>query len=90
MHQAYRVTDQVLWRRMGERTVLVHLGTRRVYSLNDTGSRIWELLAEGLAPDELRHRLLGEFEADERVLAADLERALVALERRGLVAPGRR
>jgi hypothetical protein len=28
-------------------TVLLHMGTKKYYTLNETGSRIWQLLSEG-------------------------------------------
>lgn len=53
-------------RRLGDGAVLVHLPTNRVFELNDTGMRVWELAAEGVAPDALLERLASEFSMDER------------------------
>jgi len=56
----------VIARRLGDGAVLVHLPTNRVFELNDTGMRVWELAAEGVAPDALLERLASEFSMDER------------------------
>lgn len=53
-------------RRLGDGAVLVHLPTNRVFELNDTGMRVWELAAQGVAPDALLERLASEFSMDER------------------------
>jgi uncharacterized protein YpbB len=42
--------------------VLLHLKTRMYYSLNDTGRRIWHLLAEGLTLQAVSERLQSEYE----------------------------
>ena len=40
-----------LARRMPGGTVLVNLESNRIFELNETGARVWELLGEGLEPD---------------------------------------
>lgn len=47
--------------RNGE-SVLLHLGTKTYYSLNETGTRIWRLLAEGLEVGEIGRRLEAEYD----------------------------
>ena len=37
--------------------VLLHLGTRKYFSLNKTGLEIWQLLSEGLTRGEVSERL---------------------------------
>lgn len=43
----YHPDTNVLAKRIDEETMLVHLDRDRVLHTNATGSRIWELLAEG-------------------------------------------
>lgn len=43
---------------------LLHLKTKRYYTLNETGARIWELLAAGKGPDEIARALTEEYEID--------------------------
>ena len=40
--------------------VLLHLGRKTYYSLNETGARIWRLLGEGLTLDEISQGLEAE------------------------------
>jgi hypothetical protein len=46
-------------------SVLVDLGTNRIFELNETGTRIWELLCEGLDAEGIVHQLIEEFDVDE-------------------------
>jgi|SoiMethySBSTD1v2_1073268.scaffolds.fasta_scaffold5178543_2 predicted Rdx family selenoprotein len=41
----------------GHETVLLHLGTKRYFSLNGTGSVIWQGLKKGMAPDAIAREL---------------------------------
>jgi hypothetical protein len=45
-------------------TALLHLETRTYFSLNATGSRIWQSLKEGLSLAEVSRRLQKEFRID--------------------------
>jgi hypothetical protein len=44
--------------------VMLNVDTGRYHSLNDVGSRIWELLEAPQTPAQLRDRLLEEFDVD--------------------------
>ncbi len=53
--------------------VLLHLGTKGYFTLNDTGLRIWQMMNSGLTPGEIGERLQSEFDvspekAEESVL----------------------
>jgi hypothetical protein len=55
-------------------TVLLHLESKAYYSLNSTGTRIWQVVKQALTMREISQRLGAEFEveadrADRSVLA---------------------
>jgi hypothetical protein len=60
--KSYQVNPEVTFQRLGEETVLVHLGTGRIHHTNATGSRIWELLEEGRSVPEMLDILSSEFD----------------------------
>jgi coenzyme PQQ synthesis protein D (PqqD) len=60
---------------MGDAVVLVHLQTNRMYDLNRTAARLWELLGEGSSCARLHEQILREFDVDP----ADLEREIGSL-----------
>jgi hypothetical protein len=43
----YQRIKDVAWRRVGEETVIVHLGRRRMLGVNEAGGAVWEALAKG-------------------------------------------
>lgn len=51
-------------------TVVLHMGTKRYYSLNETGAAIWRMLEEDLPVADIPARLSAEFDVtlDEAVL----------------------
>jgi hypothetical protein len=79
-----RRRPDVVARRVGETAVLVHLGSNRIYELNDTGARVWELTADGATIEGLVDRLEREFEVDRGQLASEVARIVDDLVREGL------
>lgn len=68
--------------------MLLNLGTWVYLSLNETGRRIWEHLAEPRRRTELLALLLAEFDGAEEAIEADLERFLRDLRAQGFIAGG--
>ena len=46
----------------GKEAVLLHLDTKKYYSLNQTGLRIWQILSDGHTPAYVVEQLQDEFE----------------------------
>jgi hypothetical protein len=46
----------------GKEAVLLHLGTKMYFTLNETGLRIWQMLSSGLTLGEISERILTEFD----------------------------
>ena len=76
-----RVTDEVILvpirRKLGEVECL--------YTLNEVGARIWELIDGKRGVRELRDLILGEFEANEVAVEADLLTLLDQLSEIGAI-----
>lgn len=83
-----RPDDDVVSRRLEDEVVLVHLRTNRMYTLNETGARLWELLKEGRGRAEIEDRLLQEFAVERDQLEEEVERIVSLLSREGLVSVG--
>jgi hypothetical protein len=59
---------EVVSRRLDDEVVLVNLSSNKIFSLNRTGARYWELLEEGKGRAEISRQLTQEFGvAPERV-----------------------
>ena len=59
--------------------------TNRIFELNETGARIWELLSEGIDQQTLLNRLVEEFDVDSERAAKEVAAVLDQLGREGLV-----
>jgi hypothetical protein len=80
-----RPSQDVVFRHLEDEAVLVHLSTNRIYSLNPTGTRFWELLATGQGRSEIKEQLLREFDVSEAQLEEEIEALLSSLVSEGLV-----
>ncbi len=66
-------------------SALLHLDTKFYYSLNETGTRIWQLLADGLDRAAVAETLSGEFEVSPQDAGRYVADFLDELAREGLV-----
>jgi hypothetical protein len=81
----YQSAPQVLARRMPGGAVLVHLDSNRIFELNETGSRIWDLVIDGIDRAGVVERLVAEFDVDVDRAVRELDDLLRALLREGLL-----
>ena len=66
-------------------TALLDLRSERYFTLNEVGTRIWELLGEGTEFAVMVELLAEEYDAPSEAIAADARTLLTRLERSGLV-----
>jgi Coenzyme PQQ synthesis protein D (PqqD) len=71
--------------RLGEGGVVVNLRTNRIFELNATGMRAWELMDDGRTRAELERQLEAEFDAAPGRVRTELEQLIAQLAREGLV-----
>jgi len=84
---AYVPTADVIARRVGQGAVLVHLPTNRIFELNATGARIWELIVAQEDRDGIVRSLSTEFDVAPGQAREELARLVDALHREGLLEP---
>jgi len=80
-----RPAADVVSRRVGDVAVLVRLTTNRIYELNETGARLWELASAGVTRDEILRQLTREFDADSAVVANEVDDLLEMFRAEGLL-----
>ena len=85
MKNAHTLNPDVVFKRLDDRMVLIHLETNQVFELNDTGARIWEMLEAGADEDDIAERLSAEFEVAPEQLQRDLNDLLRELTSQGLI-----
>jgi hypothetical protein len=81
-----RPNPEVIAKRLDQTTVLVDISTSRIFELNETGTRIWELLGQGLNVEQIVQHLVSEFEVADSEAAEELKTLLSQLRDQGLVA----
>jgi hypothetical protein len=81
----WRQGTEVAAKQVDDRVVLVNLQTNYIYSLNATGSRLWELLDVARSRNELVAELLAEFEIDRAALERETDLLLADLAQASLV-----
>jgi hypothetical protein len=84
---AFRPTGNAVAKRVGDEVVLVQLRTNRIYTLNRTGARLWQLLGEGHNLERARERILREFDVGEDELRDEADALVDELVARGLLEP---
>ncbi len=81
----FRVAPDTVAQRLGDEVVLVHMKTDRIFVLNCTGARAWELLCEGADVAGIRRRMQAEFDVGAARLEEELASLLTSLEEEGLI-----
>ena len=59
--------------------MLVNLKTNGIFTLNSTGSRLWELLEEGFDPEGAKSQMLKEFDIGSEALEVEIKQLLADL-----------
>jgi hypothetical protein len=83
----FRPDPDVVAQRLGDVSVLVHMNTDRIFVLNRTGARLWELLCKQLGQEAIRRHLVSEFDVDEAQVAGEVDELLRALMKEQMIAP---
>ena len=80
------VPERARWRLVDGEIVLIHLESSFYYSLNETGSWLWQKLEQGACSrDELIESLAQRHELEPQVVAADVAALLESLQSEGFV-----
>jgi hypothetical protein len=82
---ALRLNPDVIAKRLDQGTVLVHISTNRIFELNETGARVWELLGQGLDADRIVRHLIDEFDVDYARATDEVKNLLMLLRSEGIL-----
>jgi hypothetical protein len=83
----FRPSPDGVYNRVGGEAVLINMNTNRIYELNETTARLWELLSDGKSLGEIEQTMLQEYEIDPGRLANEITTMLASLEREQLIVP---
>jgi hypothetical protein len=75
----YAIPDGVLTAQLSGEAVLLHLGSKRYFRLNQTGAAIWRGLESGLDVAAITDSLVRQFAVDRETAGAEVVRLLARL-----------
>lgn len=75
----FKPTVDVVWRRVEDSIILVHLRTNKTYELNRTGGRLWELLEGGSTYGDALVTLSTEFDVNDEQLRSEASELIALL-----------
>jgi hypothetical protein len=71
----FRISADAAFAAVEDGAVVLHMGTKRYYSLNETGTFVWRCLEDGLAATEIAAQVVGEYDVE----IDEAERAVTGL-----------
>jgi hypothetical protein len=81
----YTVSSDAACAQVADGAVLLHLGNKRYYSLNETGAVVWQSLEEGRDVSDIVARLQWDYEVDQGEAERSVDRLLGELGDAGLI-----
>lgn len=69
-------------------SVLLHLGTKKYYTLNETGVRVWQLLGEGDTIGDVIRKICTEYEVSSTSAEKSVSELIQNLMKEALLAQG--
>ncbi|MFQ5349073.1 MAG: PqqD family protein [Thermoanaerobaculia bacterium] len=82
----FSIPEHVLARKLDDEMVLLNLDSGEYFGLNDTGTRVWELLADGRSRGEVVDCLTEEFEVTAEIASSHVAALCRELLEAGLLA----
>ena len=83
----YRAIAEALVATLSDGAVLLNLQTKRYFSLNETGTRIWEMVQQTAEEEAIIATLLSEYEVEEPMARSEVRRILDELIEAQLIVP---
>ena len=64
----------VVFKRLDDEAVVVHLATNRIFTLSETGARFWELLVAGHDRAKIETELCREYDVAAPEVSAEIDK----------------
>ena len=85
LNERYWPSPEVRLRVVGGEAIILDLASEEIFRLNETGTRVWQLLAEHHAPHAVLQVLLEEHDVEEATLHDDVTELIEQLLDTGLI-----
>jgi hypothetical protein len=80
-----RIADDVIGEVLDGEAVLLHVKTGQYYTLNRSGTRIWQLIERHGSLERVKSAFCSEYEVDADTAQADILELVARLESKGLL-----
>lgn len=87
MHSRHRPTPDALFATLSDGAVVLDIQTKKYFSLNETGARIWALIREGLETDDIVSMLLHEYDVTHAAAEEAVSSLVESLAAEKLIEP---
>lgn len=87
MYTRYRPTSDALFATLSDGAVVLDIQTKKYFSLNDTGARVWALIREGITTENIVSVLLDEYDVSRASAEEAVESLVGALTSEKLIEP---
>ena len=77
--------DKVIWRNIDGEIILLNLASGHYYTLNKTGSFIWNVFVENKTSQEAAEKLADQFNIPSKTAKEDVLYLIVMLEKEDLI-----
>ncbi|HTY56225.1 MAG TPA: PqqD family protein [Candidatus Binataceae bacterium] len=77
--------DDVVWQRLSDEVVILHVASGTYFGLDGVGSRVWCLIAEHGSRDKIVEILMTEYDAPEEQIRQDVDELIQQLVDKRLV-----
>jgi hypothetical protein len=85
LRDAIQVSPDVVFRNLEGEAVLLNLQSGVYFGLNETGTRIWNILSENGSLEQAYSRIVGEYDVEPELAKTDLLKLTGQLFEKGLV-----
>lgn len=79
------VNNQILFQKLGEEAVILHLESEQYFGLDEIGTRIWEALKQEGSTEKALFVLLEEYNVEEQTLRKDIEELIADLKKENIL-----
>lgn len=86
-NERFKISSDVMSRRLGGETVLLHVADGTYFALDSVGSDVWDYIEQGLDVPQIVECMLARYEVDRIDLERDIRNLMARLTEKKLVMP---
>ncbi len=86
INKSYTInSDKIAWRILDNEAVILNLDTEGYYSLNEVGTKLWQLISQKVALKNAVDLITSEYDAEKNTIENDLLTVVNELKKEGLI-----